>query len=151
MDTTNTAYEQRIKALFQEIARLRVEGKEILAQAERVLTEARQEIAENDAKLEATPKLTCLQLTEAYAQLQEIAAIKPLRSRASNLLKARVARLGFCTDSDESRRRACRLYSRLQLRIDEIAESINEAAYIQLYSIDPTLPIYYDLLKYSRD
>lgn len=138
MDTTNTAYEQRIKALFQEIARLRVEEKEILAQAERVLTEARQAIAENDAKLEATPKLTCLQLTEAYAQFERAEAVRPLLRRVGRLLDAKIARLGIPTPS-QSCDQTYRLYSRLQNRIYDILGTIDEAAYIQLISIDPTL------------
>lgn len=138
MDTTNTAYEQRIKALFQEIARLRVEEKEILAQAERVLTEARQAIAENDAKLEATPKLTCLQLTEAYAQFERAEAVRPLLRRVGRLLDAKIARLGIPTLS-KSYSQTYRLYSRLQNRIYDILGTIDEAAYIQLILIDPTL------------
>lgn len=130
MDTTKTAYEQRIKALFQKIARLRVEDKEIRAQAERVLAEL--------AELEATPKLTCLQLTEAYAQLEQAEAVKPLLRRVGRLLDAKIARLGIPTPS-QSCDQTYRLYSRLQNRIYDILGTIDEAAYIQLILIDPTL------------
>lgn len=133
MDTTKTAYEQRIKALFQKIARLRVEDKEIRAQAERVLAE----LAEL-AELEATPKLTCLQLTEAYAQLEQAEAVKPLLRRVGRLLDAKIARLGIPTPS-QSCDQTYRLYSRLQNRIYDILGTIDEAAYIQLILIDPTL------------
>ena len=133
MDTTNTAYEQRTKALFQKIARLRVEDKEIRAQAERVLAE----LAEL-AELEATPKLTCLQLTEAYAQLEQAEAVKPLLRRVGRLLDAKIARLGIPTPS-QSCDQTYRLYSRLQNRIYDIIGTIDEDAYIQLILIDPTL------------
>ena len=120
------------------------EGLSLLAESQELLAE--------DTSESETPKLTCLQLTEAYALLEQAAALRLLLDRVHKLLNAQYARLGVLQITESyyqpeseyqpgmvNHHRTRQVRTRLVARIDAILEEIDYAAHAQLISIDPTL------------